>query len=135
MNVLERSVVRFYPVTKGGGPVSKPLLPWDPKSERDEKKSRKKLFFNIESELGVLYRVMLKRNKDLFSKLDQQMVGQDAGCLFSGHIVGDGKSSVGMNLCNGMVRLNMKSSQRIFYFKLVADDIVILGTFPKRPAS
>lgn len=90
-------------MTKKGGPTKRPLLPWHPSLDSEE--SSKKLYFNIESDHGVLYRIKLRRNKHLFSKtVSSTLIGQEAGCLFSGTVVGDRTSTVGINLCNGMVR-------------------------------
>lgn len=82
------------------------LLPWHPRKNSDESI---KLYFNIESEQhGILYRIRLKRNQHLFSRnvaKNLHHLRQDMNCLFSGSIVGDDQSSVGMNLCNGMVNI------------------------------
>lgn len=85
--------------------MERALLPWHPKQQESEESQ--KLYFNIESEQhGVLYRIKLKRNQNLFSKKVSQSLHyrqQDLYCLFSGVIVGDSTSTVGMNLCTGMV--------------------------------
>ena len=106
-SVADDSTVRFYPVTKRGGPMEKALLPWRPKHQNAGEVSSQKLYFNIESEQhGVLYRIKLRRNQNLFSrKVSKGLHQQDLNCLFSGVIVGDSQSTVGMNLCTGMVGL------------------------------
>lgn len=113
--LVDQSIVRFYPVTKKGGPTKHPLLPWHPKLDSED--THKKLYFNIESDHGVVYRIKLRRNKHLFSKtVSSNLIGQDAGCLFSGTVVGTEQSTVGVNLCNGMVRIQpLKASNKEFY--------------------
>ena len=87
--------------------MEKALLPWRPKHQNVGDVSSQKLYFNIESEQhGVLYRIKLRRNQNLFSrKVSKGLHQQDLNCLFSGVIVGDSQSTVGMNLCTGMVGL------------------------------
>lgn len=98
---VEDGLVRFYSVTKRGGPIETPVLPWQPRKTS----ANKKFYFNIESaERGLIYRVKLKKNQNLFSrKVSQNLQNQDMNCLFSGTIVGEEQSTVGMNLCTGMV--------------------------------
>ena len=105
--------MRFYPVSKRGGPLRKPLLPWKPK-QAEESKNRK-MYFKMESEHGLLYTIKLRRNQNLFSKaVAKRLPSHDLNCLFSGKIVGDDKSSVGMNLCTGVVSLQLGNSLNLF---------------------
>lgn len=82
--------------------MKRPLLPWNPQNNLD----RSKFYFNVESdEFGFLYRLKLRKNTHLFSKtVLHGHISQEMDCLLSGQIVGDDKSSVGINLCSGKVR-------------------------------
>lgn len=104
--LLDQSVIKFYPVTKKGGPMKRPLLPWNPQNNVD----RSKFYFNVESSHGFLYRLKLRKNTHLFSKtVLHSHIGQEMDCLLSGQIIGDEKSSVGINLCSGKVMYSRKT--------------------------